>query len=191
MPRHRVVWGDLAAIEPTPEEVAAAAPALAAAYNDPHNAPLMGHVDALTADDAMDHYADLADEGAHAFLLYERGELAGDGDLRDLDEEARDCEMAIMIAARASQGRGLGTRFAIMLHAFAFRALELSRVYVAIVPRNYASRRMFEKLGYVLDDSDRARELAEPGDLTFSLERSVFETLHRAALAEIEITPRD
>jgi RimJ/RimL family protein N-acetyltransferase len=191
MPRHRIVWGDLAAIEPTPEEVAAAAPVLGAAYNDPHNAPLMGHVDALTAGDVMDHYADLADEGAHAFLLYEAGELAGDGDLRDLDDEARDCEMAIMIAARASQGRGLGTRYAIMLHAFAFRALALARVYVAIVPRNYASRRMFEKLGYVLDDGDRARELAEPGDLTFSLERSVFETLHRVALAEIEISPRE
>jgi RimJ/RimL family protein N-acetyltransferase len=188
MPRYRVVWGDLAAVEPTPDEVAAAAPALAAAYNDPHNAPLMGHVDALTAGDVLDHYADLADEGGRAFLLYEHGVLAGDGDLRDLDDESRDCELAIMVAARASQGRGLGTRYAIMLHAFAFRALELARVYVAIVPQNYASRRMFEKLGYLPDDGDRARELAEPGDLTFCLERSVFETLHRVSLAEIEIT---
>ena len=41
-----------------------------------------------------------------------------------------------MIAARATQGRGLGARFAIMLHAFGFGPLGLDRIYVGIVPAN-------------------------------------------------------
>jgi RimJ/RimL family protein N-acetyltransferase len=191
MPGHRVTWGDLVATEPTPAEVEAAAPDLAAAYNDPHNAPLMGHVDALTAADVVDHYGDLDDEGAHAFLLQRHGELVGDGDFRDLDEDAGDAEFAIMVATRASQGKGLGTRFAIMLHAFGFGVLGLRRVYVAIVPHNAGSLRLFEKLGYRRDDSERAREFADdPNDRTFSLDRATFEELHAAALAEIEIAPR-
>ena len=191
MSGHRVAWGDLVAIEPTPDEVKAAAPALAAAYNDPHNAPLMGHVDALTAHDVVDHYADLDDEGAHAFLLQRGGELVGDGDFRDLDDDTGDAEFAIMVAARATQGKGLGTHFAIMLHAFGFGVLGLRTVYVAIVPHNAGSLRLFEKLGYRRDDSPRAREFADdPHDLTFSLDRATFEDLHAAALAEIEIAPR-
>jgi RimJ/RimL family protein N-acetyltransferase len=191
MSGHRVAWGDLVALEPTPDELTAAAPALADAYNDPHNAPLMGHVDALTAADVVDHYGDLDDEGAHAFLLTQHGELVGDGDFRDLDDDAGDAEFAIMVAARASQGRGLGTRFAIMLHAFGFGVLGLRKVYVAIVPQNAGSLRLFEKLGYRPDDSDRARDFADdPSDRTFSLDRATFEELHAGALAEIEIAPR-
>jgi RimJ/RimL family protein N-acetyltransferase len=188
--RHRIVWGDLVAFEPTPDEVAAAAPALAAAYSDAHNAPLMGHTAPLEPADVIDHYADLADEGARAFLLHDRGVLAGDGDLRDIDDGA--AELAILIAARAAQGKGLGTRFAIMLHAFAFRVLGLTRVYVAIVPANAASLRLFARLGYQPDDSPAARDYAdEPSDLTFSLERAAFEQRHAAELSAIEITPRD
>lgn len=192
--RHRIAWGDLVAIEPTAAEVEAAAPALAAAYSDPHNAPLMGHGEPLDRDDVIDHYADLADEGAHPFLLEHGGALAGDGDLRGIDPAHGDAECAILIAARAAQGKGLGTRFAIMLHAFGFRTLGLARVYVAIVPANTGSRRLFEKLGYRLDDSARARAFADDAtDLTFSVEREAFE---RAAsklgetLDAIEITAR-
>ncbi len=192
MPRYRVEWatdaGPLAAVEPTEDEVAAVAPALAAAYSDPHNAPLMGHTEPMGADDVIDHYADLADGGARAFLLFQGDELAGDADLREI--EAGAAEFAIMVAARASQGRGLGTRFAILVHAFGFRTLELERIYVAIVPANVASQRLFARLGYQADDSAAARAFAdEPDDLTFSIDRATFEAAHAAARAEIAIAP--
>jgi RimJ/RimL family protein N-acetyltransferase len=192
MPRYRVEWateaGRLAAREPTAADVAAAAPALAAAYSDPHNAPLMGHDHPLDADDVIAHYADLAAGDDRAFLLSVDGALAGDADFRDLDDGA--AEYTIMVAAPAAQGRGLGTRFAIMTHAFGFRGLGLARVYVSIVPANLASQRLFARLGYRPDDSPAARAyIDEPDDLTFSIDRETFERRHADALAAIRIAP--
>ncbi len=47
---------------------------------------------------------------------------------------------------------------------------------MSILPENIASRRLFERLGYVLDDSPAARAIAdEPTDITMSLERARFE----------------
>ena len=78
-----------------------------------------------------------------------------------------------------------------MIHAVGFRELALERIYASVVPHNVASRRVFEKLGYVTDDSDAAREYAdEPGDVTLALARTTFERMHRAVLSQIEIGAR-
>jgi RimJ/RimL family protein N-acetyltransferase len=131
----------------------------------------------------------VASEGGRAFLLLRDGALAGDGAFRGIADHA--AEMSIMIGARDAQGRGLGTRFATMLHAFAFRVLDLHRVYVAIVPANAASRRLFEKLGYRVDDSPAARDYAdEETDVTMSVDRSTFEAAHAVALDRIAIGGR-
>jgi RimJ/RimL family protein N-acetyltransferase len=178
----RVEWdvaGDaLAAVEPSPAEVAEAAAALAAAYDDPHNRAMMALSQAMTAAEVVAHYASLAPPGVRPFLLLRNGVLAGDADLRHI--EGGRAELAILIAARADQGKGLGTRFALMLHAFAFRALGLDRVYVTIVPRNAASLRLFEKLGHRLDESPAARAYADdPTDVSLSVARADFERAHR------------
>lgn len=181
MPARLVVsWsgpaGALRAVEPDADEVAAHAAALAAAYSDPHNAPLMGHAAPLGPADVVEHYAGLAAAGGRPFLLFQDGALAGDADFRGLapGPEGPTAEFAIMVAARAAQGRGLGTRFATMLHALAFapppRGLGLGRVYVGIVPQNIASRRLFEKLGYRPDHGPTARAYVdEDDDLSLSL----------------------
>ncbi len=137
-----IAWGDLRVIEPSADEVRAHAPALAAGYNDPRNAALLGHTAALTADDVVDHYAELAARGGVGFLLFCDGALAGDADLRGIAGDAG--EFAFLIAAPAQQGRGLGTRFATMIHAAAFATLGLARVYAAVLPHNAGSRRVFD-----------------------------------------------
>ncbi len=97
-----------------------------------------------------------------------------------------------MVAAPQSQGKGLGTRFAIMVHRFAFAQLGLRRVYASIVPANVASRRVFEKLGFTLDASAEARAFAdEPGDIVMSIDRITFEKQNGNAIAEVELRPRD
>lgn len=165
-----VTDGPLRAFEPTDAELAAAAPALAAAYGDAHNSRMMGQAPgAFAAADAVEHFGRLRRAGGRPFLLQREGRLAGDADFRNLTAEAG--EFAILIADPAAQGQGLGTRFARMLHAFAFELLRLRRLYVAIIPENRASRRLFEKLGYRPDDSPVARRHAdEPTDVTMSLE---------------------
>jgi RimJ/RimL family protein N-acetyltransferase len=171
------------------DEVIACSKALAIAYNDPHNAALLGHVEELDEFDVVEHYEDLRDTGARPFFLYLGGELAGDGDLRGI--AGGTAELAFMIAARSAQGKGLGTRFALGLTAFGFRQLDLHHVYASVAPQNVASIRVFEKLGFVLDESIIARGYAdEPEDTTFSIDRETFESVNAAALAALRIEPR-
>jgi hypothetical protein len=66
---------------------------------------LLGHVDELTQSDVIESYADLADDGARQFLLFVDGALAGDADLRGLDDGA--AEFAFLIGQPRAQGRAL------------------------------------------------------------------------------------
>jgi RimJ/RimL family protein N-acetyltransferase len=189
MSRYQIEWDDLSALEATPQEIAQHAPALSAAYNDPNNAPLMGHTEPIPPADVIQSYADEIKKGMRPFLLFQAGELVGDGDLRGINRGR--AEFAFMIAAPPAQGKGLGTRFAIMLHDFGFRELELRRIYASVVPQNAASLRVFEKLGYVIDTGLAARQYADaPSDVTLSIEREVFERVNATALAQIRIGVR-
>jgi len=199
MTRYALTWNELTALEPTPDELAAHAAALSRGYNDPRNAELMGHTAEISPAEVIESYAESIASGMRAFLLFEHGALAGDADLRGIRETAADrqairsrtAEFAFMIAAPTAQGKGLGTRFALMIHAFGFGQLELHRIYASVVPHNTASRRVFEKLGYVVDDSAAAREYAdEPADIVLALDRHTFERLHADALAQIQIAIR-
>ena len=181
--------GHLAALEPDASEVLLHAETLAAAYNDPRNATLMGHTEAISPAEVAAHYAEIRDDGGRNFLLFRDGALVGDADLRGIEDGA--AEFAFMIGAPDVQGKGLGTRYAMMIHAFAFAQLGLARVYASVVPHNTASRRVFDKLGYTLDDSAAARAYAdEPGDVTLVIERATFEASQVAARGEIRIAMR-
>ncbi len=190
----QVDWADggdrLRAFEPTDDEIIAAAPALARAYGDAHNSRMMGQApSAFEPADVIAHVQRVRAAAGHPFLLERNGALAGDADFRNLT--AGQGEIAILIAETAAQGRGLGTRFVRMLHAFAFQILGLQRVYAAVIPENRGSRRLFEKLGYVSDDSDLARRYAdEPSDVTLSLGREGFEALWGADTAAMRLAPR-
>ncbi|NVB78278.1 MAG: GNAT family N-acetyltransferase [Kofleriaceae bacterium] len=184
-----ITYGSLVALEPTPAEILEHAAELSAGYNEPTNAELMGHTSAISPAEVVESYTESIAAGMRAFLLFDAGTFVGDGDLRGIRGDT--AEFAFMVAARASQGKGLGTRFALMIHAFGFRTLELSRIYASVVPHNTASRRVFEKLGYVVDDSPAAREYAdEPGDVVLALDRKAFLASHAAVLDQIRIALR-
>lgn len=202
-PLCQITWmtpaGRLVAIEPRSDEIAHHAGALAAAYNDPRNASLLGHTEDVDEDDVIAHYADVARAGGHNFLVFlERsdtgggdpvGALVADADLRKVGGGA--AEFAFMVASPAAQGKGLGTRVALMIHAFGFARLGLERIYASVLPDNAASRRVFEKLGHHVDASPAARAYAdEPGDLTMRVDRAAFERSHAQTMAEIEIAVR-
>ncbi|MBN2192999.1 MAG: GNAT family N-acetyltransferase [Polyangiaceae bacterium] len=187
--RYRLVWSTsdrLVAYEPTSAEVAHHAPALSAAYSEPHNAAMMSNSGAMSPDDVIEHFLTAGREGARLLLLERDGALAGDADLRHI--AGGRAEAAILIGARAAQGQGLGTRFGVMLHAFAFRALRLERVHVAIIPANIPSQRLFRRLGHVPDDGPEGRAFAEASnDITYSVGRAAFEARFAAELAAIRI----
>ena len=179
----------LRACEPTRAQVTEAAPRLAAFYNDPHNRAMLAHAAELSVADVVAHYRRLSGDGARAFLLEVDGRLVGDADLRHIQRGRG--EVAILVGDRQVQGRGLGTRFGVMLHAFAFRALGLRRLYASIIPANAASLRLFEKLGYERDDSPAARRTIDaPDDVTLSLAAERFESVHGVLAAAVRIAPR-
>jgi RimJ/RimL family protein N-acetyltransferase len=191
--RYQLTWstpiGTLLAIEPDDAELATHAAVLTCAYNDPHNARLLGHTELLSRDDVVSHYGDVARAGGHNFLVLRDGVLVADADLRHVANGA--AEFAFMVAEVAAQGQGLGTKIALMIHAYAFAILGLRRVYASVIPSNAASRRVFEKLGYVLDTSALARTWAdEPDDMVLRIDRAVFQRTHAAQLAEIQIAVR-
>jgi len=176
--------GELRLVEPAVAEVAAHATQLAAAYNEPGNARLMGHDELLTPEDVVEHYRTVIEDGGRPFLLYLDGVLIGDADLRGIRDDA--AEFAFLIASRDRQGKGLGTKLALMVHAAAFTVLGLRRVYASVDPRNPASRRALEKLGYHATDTEEARSFAdEPGDVMLLLEREPFLGLHGATLGQL------
>jgi RimJ/RimL family protein N-acetyltransferase len=191
--RYQISWstprGFLCAIEPYPEEVERHAATLAAAYNDPQNAPLLGHTELLAERDVVAHYAQLADHRGHGFLVFRDDMLVADGDLRDVSDGA--AELAFLVADPAAQGKGLGTQIATMFHAFAFGLLRLDRVYASIVPHNVASRRVFEKLGYRIETGPAALAHAEEdGDIVMVVDRPAFAQSHAQQLAAIHVAMR-
>jgi len=191
MTRWRGAWrqdsgGTLRVSEPSPTEVAAVAPRLAAFYNEPHNKRLLANTVDLTAADVADFHAQVQAAGGHTLLLWRDDQLMGDADFRHVDARAGTAEFAILVGERAAQGQGLGTRFATMAHALAFAALPLARVHVSIVAGNVASLRLFQKLGYQRDDGPAARAGADdPSDLTLSVTPAAFRAARGAALAGI------
>lgn len=188
-----VEWPDptelLRVLEPRRQEVVAASGALATYYNDAHNSAMMAHEAKMSISDVMEHFDELWGDGDRPFLLEQDGALIGDADLRQVDGGT--AEFAIMIGARAAQGRGLGTRFAIMVNLFAFDVLALQQLYVSIIPANHASQRLFGKLGYEVDNGAAARAYAdEPDDVTMSLGRDRFRSLYGAILDQIRVVTR-
>lgn len=181
--------GQLHAFEPTLAEVRAAAPFLAAFYNDSHNSAMLTNTRELTVADVVEIFQSLRAAGDRPFLLEHDGELMGDADFRNVD--ATEAEFAILIGQRAQQSRGLGTSYAAMMHVAALRVLGFERVYATVIPTNIASRRMLEKLGYQVDRSPRAASFVEADDdIAMSIDWGQFEQLHADLLPQVVLTPR-
>jgi RimJ/RimL family protein N-acetyltransferase len=173
------------AFEPTVAELARFASPLAAYYNEPHNRAMMANTVDMTAGEVVQHWHALWADGGRPFLLELDGEIVGDADFRHVCETS--AEFAILVGRRSEQGRGLGLRFGILLHAWAFRALGLQRIYASIIPANIPSQRLFARLGYLADDTSGARAFAdEASDLTFSVGHTEFSAKHGGLLGEIE-----
>lgn len=178
----------LVAREPTSEELSAHAQTLADWYGDPYNQSMMAGTESLSAQDVIELLGEMRAQGGRWFLLYVDGQFVGDADLRHI--EADRAEFAIMVGARHTQGKGLGTLLSVLIHAFAFEVLRLSAVYLTIVPQNEPGRRCYEKVGYVRDDGPTARSYAEADDdIAMSITRDALCEKHKAALSEIVSAP--
>jgi RimJ/RimL family protein N-acetyltransferase len=192
--RFLVEWitdvGLLELVEPTDAEVRLQARALADFYNEPSNRALLTNTQEFTAEDVVDQFAEMRAQGGRLFLLKVDGEVVGDCDLRNV--EGRVAEYAIMVGPRASQAKGLGTRFSVMVIALAFERLGLDHVYASVRPDNAGSLRMLEKVGYVRDASPAARRYAEElDDVCVCIDAATFRRAQSDAIARVRIELRE
>jgi RimJ/RimL family protein N-acetyltransferase len=179
----------LRVFEPTLAEVLAAAPLLAAFYNNSHNSAMLTNTRELTVAEVAETFQSLRAAGDRPFLLEQDGELMGDADFRHVD--GAQAEFAILIGPRAQQSRGLGTRYAAMMHVAALHVLGFERLYAAVIPTNIASLRMLEKLGYQVDQSPRAASFADAeDDIVMSIDLVQFERAHVDLRTQMVITAR-
>ncbi len=181
--------GLLRIAEPTPRELDEASRELSPFYNDPKNAALLGNTVRFTPAEVVQLWRDARKNGDRPFLFYRDDALVGDGDFRQRDGDA--AEMAILIGPHSQQGLGLGRRFALMLLLVAFERLGLSRVYVAIRPENSGSIRLFERTGFVRDETPAGRAFAEADDdVCMVLPKGVLFARHADALSAIAVSAR-
>ncbi len=177
--------GLLTLAEPSEDEVALAARDLADFYNEPHNSALLSNTHVFTPAEVEQNWRAAREDGGRVFLFARDGELVGDGDFRHVT--MREAELALLIGPRSLQGMGLGRRFALMLLALGYGELGLERVYVAIRPQNAGSLRLFERVGFVRDETPAARAYAEDADdVCMVLGREEFLARHADAVREMD-----
>ncbi|MEO8085055.1 MAG: GNAT family N-acetyltransferase [Ardenticatenales bacterium] len=118
--------------------------------------------------DAAAHELIAKDVRAHADGAYVRlgievhstGALIGTCTLFDLVPQCRRAEIGYALA-RAAWGNGYMHEALIALVAFGFRDLDLNRIEADIDPRNEASARSLERLGFVKEGHLRERWIVE------------------------------
>jgi RimJ/RimL family protein N-acetyltransferase len=81
--------------------------------------------------------------------LIETDRLIGTCQLHSINVIHRSAELQIRIGAEKQRGKGYGAEAANFLLDFAFRDLNLHRVYLYVFASNEAARRMYKKVGFV------------------------------------------
>lgn len=115
------------------------------------------------------------DREAHFAIETAPGKLIGVASLRAIDWVVRQARFGMMIGDAASRGRGYGRRVLDQILEFAFREINLERVYLEVADFNTPGVRLYKSAGFVQEGILRAhaRRAGKPCDmLVFGLLRS-------------------
>jgi len=83
--------------------------------------------------------------------LKENDALIGFCSLSKIDMLNRSAEISIMIGNNNYWGKGLGSEAILLLSDFAFNERGYNRIWARILESNIASKKMFEKCGYITE----------------------------------------
>ena len=76
------------------------------------------------------------------------GQTIGHVQLKNIDEEKRECELGFHIQNNSLKGLGYGTQIARLALEYAFENLHVNAVYAYTIPKNTRSQHVLEKVGF-------------------------------------------
>ncbi|MBK6013603.1 GNAT family N-acetyltransferase [Streptomyces sp. MBT53] len=88
------------------------------------------------------------------------GELLGEVVLHEWDPSARSCTFRTLIGPRG-RGRGIGTEATRLIVGHAFEQLGLHRIQLEVYGHNHRARRVYEKVGFVVEGVRREAMLRD------------------------------
>jgi diamine N-acetyltransferase len=106
-------------------------------------------------------------------VVTEQDEYLGNVWLWGVHPVHRTAELRILLGPDAARGRGYGTQSCRLLLDFAFRQLNLNKVYLYVLESNVAARRAFEKAGFT-EEGRLAQEFFVDGHYQDALRLAAF-----------------
>lgn len=120
---------------------------------------------------------------AFAIEVCETGEHIGTVDLGSPYFESRWGTLGLVIGAKEHRGKGYGTDAVRTLCRFAFWEMNLRLVRLTVFPENERARRAYERVGFVLEGTQR-QAILKAGEFLdmhmMSITRAEFEAIHGA-----------
>jgi RimJ/RimL family protein N-acetyltransferase len=105
-------------------------------------------------------HADAADRLDLAVTDAATGELVGEVVLNEWDEPNRSCNFRTLLGPRG-RDRGLGTEATRLIVGYGFEQLHLHRISLEVFSFNPRARRVYEKVGFVVEGVERETLLVD------------------------------
>lgn len=105
---------------------------------------------------------------------------AGHVGLYKIDHRVGQAEFAILLGERGAWGRGVGTKCTRFAVEYAFRQLNLRRVYLDVLATNPRAQHVYEKLGFVVEGRRRQAQFKN-GQYVDVVEMAVLRDEYRGA----------
>ena len=113
--------------------------------------------------------ARIADSSRLYFAILLGRDVIGDIYLKHIDMEKREADFGYALVDDYYKNHGFGTRALRLLLDYSFRELDLVKIKADTVKRNYRSRHILEKLGFVFKGEDEVFRYYElPRDIYYA-----------------------
>lgn len=122
--------------------------------NDPQLMRLLNRTDYVAEAEHQDWFDRLKDRTDCVYFAIETSEdheHIGNIWLWDIDQRHRRAEVRVVIGAHERLGKGLGSEAIALISQFAFKQLELHKVYAYVLSINPRARAAFEKAGFAVE----------------------------------------
>lgn len=103
----------------------------------------------------------IADGGTYFYAIHSKVDEKHIGNVKldFFDEKANVSELGLLIGDKSYWGKGIGFEACKLLIEFGFKTLKLRKIYLAVYESNPGAKKLYEKLGFVLEGTLRKHVL--------------------------------